>query len=228
MLQVQLREQQGVPVTCGNIGQQQDLGVAVLGGLVQQHPHLPQFHLPWVTGLSRAAAAAVHLHHPHTPFLDFPGSRATNRDEVVQGLGVYRGGVLPYQEAGSALAQLEEPPGNAEVAVSDPEVPWMPSSSISSSRRTLLSVGVLARHGVDDQSEVEVVNHQGLTGEHGFLDIAGLWDSVLSTRQVIAVEDLDAVARKRDGAIGFELPHHLGERFAVVWTKARQTRARFP
>jgi hypothetical protein len=68
--------------------------------------------------------------------------------------------VLPYQEVGSALAQLEEPPGNAEVAVSDPEVPWCALIEHFVQQRTLLSVGVLARHGVDDQSEVEVFSQQ--------------------------------------------------------------------
>ena len=34
---------------------------------------------------------------------------------------------------------------------------------------------------------------------------------MLGTRQVIAVEDLDAVARQGGGAVGFELPHDFGE-----------------
>ena len=75
----------------------------------------------------------------------------------------------------------------------------------------LLGVGILAGHGIDGQTEVEVIDHQGLAREHRLGNVAGFWDPVLRTGQVIAVENLGAVTRQSNGAVRFELPHHFGK-----------------
>src|SRR5208337_1955489 len=145
-------------------------------------------------------AMAVHLHHPYPLLLDLPGGRAADRDELLQRLDVYRGGVLPHEEVGPTPTHLEEPPRNAEVAVPKPEVPGGAVLEHLVEQSTLLGVGILAGHSIDDQAQVEVVDHQGLAREHGLLDVAGLRDAVFGARQVIAVEDLNAVTRQGGGA----------------------------
>ena len=55
--------------------------------------------------------------------LDLARGHAANHDKVLQRLDVNAVGVLAYEEESPTSVHLEEPPGHAEVAISDPEVP---------------------------------------------------------------------------------------------------------
>ena len=98
-------------------------------------------------------------------------------------------------------ADAEDEPRRAEVAVGDPQVAGLDPRQHRIDQGPLLGVGVLARDHIDDQHGGRVEDHQRLARQGGGAGRAGRREAVFGPGQVVAVEDLGAVARDRLGQV---------------------------
>ena len=93
----------------------------------------------------------------------------------------------------------EEEVGRAEVAVRDPQVPRRDGLKDLIQQRPLLGMAALAEDGVDGQHPFGVEDDEGMAGQGPGPHRPQLLDAVLGPGQVVAVEDLGAIARQERG-----------------------------
>src|SRR5512142_294992 len=115
--------------------------------------------------------------------------------------------VLPDQETSAPRPDPEDEPRRAEIAVRDPQVAGINPRQDLVDQGPLLSIGVLAGDGIDDQHARQVEDHQGLARQDRGTGRTRRPDAVFGPGQVVPVEDLGAVARHRLGQGGVELVH---------------------
>src|SRR5262249_5617930 len=171
------------------------------GSLVQLESEATQFQDP----------VAVHLDDANPLLLNEPRGDPADITPGGHRLPAQRLPVLSNQEAPATGPDPEEEPGRAEVAVGDPQVAGLDAWQHLVHQRALLGMGVLARDYVDDQHHRRVEDHQRLARQGGRMGRPRGRDAVLGRGQVIAVEDLGAVAGDQLGQRGVELADERAE-----------------
>ena len=205
-LPVSLGQRPGVGPLPRHVRQQEQFLLLVPGRLVQVQPDAAEGHCP----------AAVRLGDRDRLLGHRPGGDPAHLGPRRALLPVERRLVLTHQEAAAAGAGAEDQPRRAEVAVGDPEVAGLDPRQHLIDQGPLLGVGVLARDNIDDQHGGRVEDHQRLPRQGRGAGRAGRRDAMLGAGEVVAVEDLGAVARDRLGQGGVELTDQRRESPGVV------------
>jgi hypothetical protein len=96
--------------------------------------------------------------------------------------------VLAHDEAGTGLVPALDNDSRTEVAVGDPQLLRLRTLQQRPRHRTLLGVGILARHDVRHQPAVGVVHHQRVARQRRTPVAPQGRQALLAGRQMIAVE----------------------------------------
>ena len=131
---------------------------------------------------------------------DLAGVDPAARPPLPHELPVQRRGVLADDEERLATGDPEEEVRRAEVAILDPEIAGADDFQDLVQQRTLLGMAVFAEDHVGGQHQPRVEHDQGLPRQGPGADRPQFLEPVLGPGQVVAVEDLDVIARQQRGS----------------------------
>ncbi len=170
------------------VGEDVQLGLAVLVGLVQSKGNPPR----------REALSRLGVVQTNRVFVEVsPSAVLAGPSALPLQLPGKRRGVLPNHEASPAATNAEQKPGRAEVAVRQDAIAGRNAGERLVQQRPFLGISLFAGDHVGHQVEPRIVEHQRLSRQDGGAETTQLENAMFGARQMVPIQHPHAITRQQ-------------------------------